>query len=330
MFLSLLTSISRIVAALVVILGLLWLLLTRPAISFKDGSKSSPQQVDQRALKKHTLMLSEQLAPRDFTHPDNLNKVADYIADSLNASGARVSEQPFEVDGVEYKNIIGEYGPEGGEVIVVGAHYDAKGEHPGADDNASGVAGLLEIGRLLGEEQPGTRVALVAFTLEEPPFFRSGDMGSAVYANSLAETGTSVKLMIALEMIGYFSDQQGSQDYPMLLLNLYYPRVGNYIAVVDQMLSDQARRMKASMAQVIDLPVYSINAPRFIPGVDFSDHLNFWNQGYPAVMVTDTAFYRNRAYHSQADTAERLDYEKMAQVVYGVFDYLLKLSNEKE
>ncbi|MES9944431.1 MAG: M28 family peptidase [Candidatus Thiodiazotropha sp.] len=276
------------------------------------------------------MMLSEELAPRDYTHPDNLNKVANYIADSLRSSGARVSEQLFEVDGVEYKNIIGEYGPPDQEIIVIGAHYDAKGEYPGADDNASGVAGLLEIGRLLAEKELKTRIALVAFTLEEPPFFRSDNMGSAVYARSLAETGAAVKLMIALEMIGYYSEAKGSQDYPMLLLNLYYPRIGNYIAVVDKMLSTQAQRMKTAMAQVIDLPVYSINAPTFIPGVDFSDHLNFWRYGYPAVMVTDTAFYRNRAYHSEADTAARLDYGKMAQVVYGVFDYVLKLSDEIE
>lgn len=323
-----LTSIVRIAATLIVIVGLLWLLLARPAISFKDVSKVSPRLVNSVALKKHTLMLSEDLSPRDYWHTDNLNKVANYIAESLRSSGARVNEQLFEVNGTEYKNVIAEYGPQDRELIIIGAHYDAEGENPGADDNASGVAGLLEIGRLLGEIQLKTRVALVAFTLEEPPFFQTENMGSTVYAKSLAETGTTVKLMIALEMIGYFSDEKGSQDYPMTLLNLYYPSIGNYIAVVDKMQSTQAQRMKASMAQVIDFPVYSINAPTFIPGVDFSDHRSFWRYGYPAVMVTDTAFYRNNAYHEEDDRAERLNYEMMGQVVYGVYDYVLKLSEE--
>jgi Zn-dependent M28 family amino/carboxypeptidase len=293
-----------------------------------DDAKNSKNPIDTSTLKKHTSLLSKDMVPRNYRNVDNLNQVAQYIKKSLTSSGGRVTEQKFEVDGTEYKNIIAEFGPQGKEVIVVGAHYDAKGEHPGADDNASGVAGLLEIGRLLGEVQLKTKVALVAFTLEEPPFFRSDEMGSAVYAKSLAENGTAVKLMIALEMIGYFSEEKGSQDYPVPLLRLYYPSTGNFIAVVDQLVSMQAQRMKASMTQTIDLPVYSINAPSFIPGVDFSDHVNFWHNGYPAVMITDTAFYRNHAYHTNEDRAERLNYEKMAQVVYAVFDYVVKLSND--
>ena len=257
-----------------------------------------------------------------------MNKVAEYIAQSLKAAGAGVVEQVFEVDGTQYKNIVAEYGPPGGKIIVVGAHYDAEGDKPGADDNASGVAGLLEIGRLLGKAQLKSKVVLVAFALEEPPFFRSDDMGSAVYAKSLADSGAEVRLMIALEMIGYFSDEQGSQNYPMPLLALYYPSAGNFIAIVDQVFSTQAQRMKKSMAQATQLPVCSINAPAFIPGIDFSDHINFWRYGYPAVMVTDTAFYRNHAYHTYDDRAVHLNYEKMAQVVYGVFDYVLKLSND--
>jgi Zn-dependent M28 family amino/carboxypeptidase len=329
MILNLLASISRFVAALTVVLGLLWLILARPNFALKEVSKSYPHSVDATALRKHTSVLSIDMAPRNYLHIDNLNKVANYISESLTSSGGRVSEQIFEVQGAEYKNIVAEFGPQGGETIVVGAHYDAEGEKPGADDNASGVAGLLEIGRLLGEVvRFKTKVVLVAFTLEEPPFFRSEEMGSAVYAKSLVEAGTAVKLMIALEMIGYFSEEKGTQGYPTPLLRLYYPSTGNFIAVVDQLMSTQAQRMKASMAQVIDLPVYSINAPPFIPGVDFSDHSNFWRYGFPAVMITDTAFYRNHAYHTNDDRAERLNYEKMAQVVYGVFDYVVKLSNE--
>jgi Zn-dependent M28 family amino/carboxypeptidase len=328
MIVNILASMGRFAAALTVVLGLFWLILARPNFALKEVSKNSPHSVDITALRKHTSVLSIDMAPRNYRHIDNLNRVANYISESLTTSGGRVTEQLFEVHGTEYKNIVAEFGPQGKEIIVVGAHYDVEGEKPGADDNASGVAGLLEIARLLGEVQLKTKVALVAFTLEEPPFFGSDEMGSAVYAKSLVETGAAVKLMIALEMIGYFSEEKGTQGYPMPLLRLYYPSTGNFIAVVDQLVSTQAQRMKASMAQVIDLPVYSINAPSFIPGVDFSDHSNFWRYGYPAVMITDTAFYRNRAYHTKDDRAERLNYEKMAQVVYGVFDYVVKLSNE--
>jgi Zn-dependent M28 family amino/carboxypeptidase len=275
------------------------------------------------------MMLSETMAPRSYRHINNLNSTANYISESLTSSGGRVTEQLFKVHGAEYKNIVAEFGPQGNEIIVIGAHYDVEGENPGADDNASGIAGLLEIARLLGKIQLKSKVILVAFTLEEPPFFGSNNMGSAVYAKSLAEAGVAVKLMIALEMIGYYSEVKGSQNYPVSLLKFYYPSTGNFITVVDQFMSTQAQRMKTSMNQVIDLPVYSINAPSIIPGVDFSDHRNFWRYGCPAVMVTDTAFYRNKAYHTHGDTADRLSYTKMAQVVYGVFDYVVKLSNER-
>ncbi|MBT3048343.1 MAG: M28 family peptidase [Candidatus Thiodiazotropha sp.] len=327
MIVKLLASISRIAAALAVVIGLLWLILARPGFSSKEIAKHPAHSIDPAVLRRDTSLLSNEMAPRNYQHIDNLNRVADYISESLASSGGRVAEQVFAVDGAEYRNIIAEFGPEAKEIIVVGAHYDVAGEYPGADDNASGVAGLLEIGRLLAKVELQTKVVLVAFTLEEPPFFRSDKMGSAVYAKSLAESGVDVRLMIALEMIGYFTEEKGTQDYPMQLLRLYYPSSGDFIAVVDQLMSTQAQRMKASMTGASDLPVYSINAPSFIPGVDFSDHMNFWRYGYPAVMITDTAFYRNRAYHTDEDRAERLDYERMAQVVYGVFDYVVKLSN---
>lgn len=273
-------------------------------------------------------MLSKEFVPRSYEYPENLDKIAAYVAASFQSSGAKVAEQVFTVENIQYKNVIAEYGPDSDEIIVIGAHYDTAGEQPGADDNASGIAGLLELGRLLSQEQLNTKIVLVAFTLEEPPFFASDEMGSAVYAQSLADKEINVKLMISLEMIGYFSDEQGSQNYPALFMKLYYPSVGNYIAIVDHLFSMRAQHMKKVMDEVIKLPVFSINAPVIIPGVDFSDHRSFWQHGYPAVMITDTAFYRNQAYHSIADTAERLDYEKMAQVIYGVYHYVLHINSE--
>jgi Zn-dependent M28 family amino/carboxypeptidase len=151
------------------------------------------------------------------------------------------------------------------------------------------------------------------------PFFGSREMGSAVHARSLSEAGARVKAMLSLEMIGYFSDAPGSQKLPFAALGLLYPRRGNFIAVVGRLSQPGlVRRVKRSMMSATDLPVRSINAPSLIPGVDLSDHASYWREGYPAVMVTDTAFYRNDWYHTERDTPDTLDYARMAEVVAGV------------
>ncbi|MSP40926.1 MAG: M28 family peptidase [Deltaproteobacteria bacterium] len=302
---------------------MLWIAIARPTLSKTDGAKRAfgPNPA---TLRRHVETLSQRFAPRDVDHPENLAKLADYLAGEFKSFGARVRYQEFTVDHLTYKNVLAEYGSETGEVVVIGAHYDTAGDQPGADDNASGVAGLLELGRLLGQTKLTTNVVLAAYTLEEPPLFGSESMGSAVHAHSLRNDGASVKLMISLEMIGYFTDRPDSQGFPFSLLKLFYPSTGNFIIVVDRVFSDQARRLKARMNGVSELPVYSINAPAWVPGVDFSDHVNFWKLGYPAVMVTDSSFYRNDAYHSRRDTAERLDYSKMAQVIDGVFAYVAR------
>jgi Zn-dependent M28 family amino/carboxypeptidase len=216
-------------------------------------------------------------------------------------------------------NIVATFGPETPERIVVGAHYDTFMDYPGADDNASGVAGLLELARMLGQAPPSLRVELVAFTLEEPPFFRTDAQGSAVHAESLRAKDVRVRAMLNLEMIGCFSDAPGSQAFPLPLLKLWYPDTGNFIVVVGQLgRGALVRDVKRAMRGASDLPVHSINAPAFIPGVDFSDHLSYWERGYPAVMITDTAFYRNPRYHTAQDTPATLDYARMAKVTDGV------------
>lgn len=204
--------------------------------------------------------------------------------------------------------------------MIIGAHYDSFRHTPGADDNASGVAGLLELARLFKDNPPDRAVELLAYTLEEPPFFNTENMGSAVHAHSAALANKQIKLMISLEMIGYFSDEPDTQRYPVGFLNALYPDTGNFIAVIGR-FSDikQTRRVKALMSGATDLPVYSINAPALIEGLDFSDHRNYWSEGFNAVMITDTAFFRNTHYHELTDTADRLDYQRMANVVQGVY-----------
>ncbi len=293
-----------------------WWGVTQP---FTGAQSNAAGGVDPRRLEAHVRMLSETCCPRDYRSVDNLNKAAGYIATQLAATGASIAEQPFMAEGRQYKNIIARLGPKTGARIVLGAHYDTCDPLPGADDNASGVAGLIELAGLLANKPVSAPVELVAYTLEEPPFFRSANMGSAVHARSLSNANVEVRAMISLEMIGYFSDAPGSQHLPSALLKPFYPSVGNFIVVVGDLGTlGLTRKVKRSMKRASSLPVYSLNGPRFVPGVDFSDHRSYWEQGYPALMVTDTAFFRNLAYHTPEDTADRLDYTKMAEVVIGL------------
>jgi Zn-dependent M28 family amino/carboxypeptidase len=310
------------------LLAAAWFAVTQP-IMFRDSAVDHRPPVDVARLEAHVRLLSETFAPRDYNHPENLDRVAAYLRKEFErANAAVVSEQPFESRGQTYRNVIASFGPRTNELIVVGAHYDTAGALPGADDNASGVAGLIELAYLFGRTPPAVRVELVAFALEEPPYFRSPLMGSAVHAASLKSQGFAVRAMLSLEMIGYFSDQPDSQQYPLSVLKAFYPTQGNFIAVVGKI--DQGRvvrRVKGAMMEASPLPVYSINAPRSIPGVDFSDHLNYWNEGYDALMITDTAFYRNPHYHTSTDTPDILDYRRMAIVVQGVYAAVLSLTN---
>ena len=314
-----------LLAGAVLLLGGVWLSVTQPVLPVKRGLEAPA--VEPARLEAHVRMLSGTLSPRDPAHPEGMDAAARYIRGELEGAGAAVSEQAFDVGGRTYRNVVAAFGPEGGERVVVGAHYDAAGPLPGADDNASGVAGLIELARLLAKSRPAPRVELVAYALEEPPFFRTRHMGSAVHARSLREQGARVRAMISLEMIGYFSDREGSQQFPSPLLKVAYPTRGDFICVVGKM--DQGalvRRVKRAMLGAAPLPVYSINAPRAIPGIDFSDHANYWDAGYDAVMVTDTAFFRNPHYHTQGDTHDTLDYGRMALVVRGVYEAVQNLS----
>jgi len=265
-------------------------------------------------------MLSDTLVPSDATHPQRLDRVGAYVREELVRTHAAVSDQPFQVDGIPYRNVVARYGPDAQECVVVGAHYDAAGPYPGADDNASGVAALLELASALGKTSVPTTVELVAHTLEEAPFFGTAQMGSAVHAQALRERGVKVRAVFSLEMIGYFTDREDTQKFPLPWLSWWYPSTGNFIAVVGKFgHGGLARRVERAMAQASPLPVFSLTAPRSLPGVGLSDHANYWEVGYPAVMITDTAFYRNPHYHTRSDTAETLDYRRMALVVEGVY-----------
>ena len=320
----------RLAASLALILavayGLVFWFLRNPVSDFGSGAAALASQTpaaDPARLEKDVRRLAAIEPGRHAGNPAALDLAAAHIEQSFRGSGCRIELQPFEVRGRSYKNVICHLGPSNAAVLVLGGHYDTAGSNnPGADDNASGVAGLLELARLLAPAAADLphRLELAAYSLEEPPHFGLESMGSFVHAEGLAKAGIPVKLMISVEMIGYFTGQANSQHYPIPLLSWLYPDRGDFIGVVGQSLDrGSVAQVKALMAGDQRLPVYSINAPAFVPGVDYSDHRNFWHFNLPAVMVTDTAFLRNPNYHQPSDRPETLDYERMALVVEGLY-----------
>ena len=310
---------------LLLMLLVVWLACSRPLISLPER-KDRTVRISEDALRSHVHKLSAELVPRDWKHTENLKKVAEYIAGVFRETSDRVRMEPFSIDNKEYYNVVAEYGPETGSPVIIGAHYDAAGEFPGADDNASGIAGVLELARAFRTSKPAVRVWLAAFTLEEPPFFETARMGSRIFARSLRKSGTDVRLMIAFEMIGYFSSRPSSQKYYVPFLSFYYPSIGDFAAIIgDFDFSGSAVAIRRAFLESTDLSVFSLNAPSFLPAVSFSDQGSFWAEGFSAVMITDTAFLRNFAYHGPGDTEDRLDYKRMAEVVKGTAAYVLAL-----
>lgn len=279
--------------------------------SVKILSESIPKDSPYALILKHKKMWIYDYF--DYFFPENTT-YQDYKADDETYSNIVVS-----IKGTQ-KNC---------ETYVIGAHYDTYGNLPGADDNSSGVAGLMELARIYSENPPSCDLQLVAYTLEEPPYFRSDYMGSYIHAKSLAENGVDVAMMLSLEMIGYFSDMSGSQSYPVAGMQYLYSDKGDFISIVGDLSQISLTRfMKKEMRQSGTLPVYSINAPAWVQGIDFSDHMNYWKFDYPALMITDTAFNRNINYHTEDDTAEKLDYQRMAQVVDAVYYAVSEHMNE--
>ncbi|MFD1875051.1 M28 family peptidase [Hymenobacter bucti] len=282
-------------------------------------SQAQPTATDTARLGQHLRYLTIRQPARSAAHPAVLDSVASYLARHLRAAGGRVARQLVPADGTTYQNVIASFGPEAGPRLIVGAHYDVCGEQPGADDNGTGTAALLELARLLGQSARPLpqRIDLVAYTLEEPPYFRTPHMGSYVHAASLRAAKIPVTGMVALEMLGYYDERRGSQRYPLGVLKLLYGSRGNYVTVAQKFGGSGrwgrrlARRYRASAG----LPVRRFKAPAWLPGVNFSDHLNYWHFGYPALLLTDTAFYRNAHYHQSTDTLGRMSLPRLALAV---------------
>ncbi|MDH3328343.1 MAG: M28 family peptidase [Desulfobulbaceae bacterium] len=281
------------------------------------------QKAQPAEIRKWVEYLALEIGRRPATRVDLLRKVAERLTETFINLGYEVAQQPVPYKQTHHINIIAR--PKGSidshpgrPLLVVGAHYDTVSNSPGADDNASSIGGLMEMARLLADNPP-TGLRLAAFCPEEPPAYRTRRMGSYIYAGSLKEAGIRLKGMICLEMIGYFNDAPGSQSYPLPFMKMVYPREGNFIAIVGNIRSARwTWQVKDAFKTGTDLPVETLNAPSVIVGIDFSDHWSFNKCGYPAVMVTDTAFYRTPYYHLPSDLPETLDYVRAAKVVDGI------------
>ena len=291
------------------------------AVRFPEGPRADPA-----ALRRHVEFLATSGYPRNPRNPAALARAADYIADAFSRGHAHVSEQSYQAIHATTKNLRARFGPPDGPVLIIGAHYDVFGDLPGADDNASGIAGLLELARLLDTRRLKTPVELVAFSTEEPPYFGGPEMGSAIHARSLKEAGVQVRGMICLEMIGYFSPEQPDRA---LLLRIAYPHTGDFISIVGRWSErGLVRDIKKCSRGASTVRAVSFSGPVII-GADLSDHRNYWAAGFPSVMVTDTAYLRNPNYHSAGDVADSLDYDRMAGVVDGLLSSVVYLANRE-
>jgi Zn-dependent M28 family amino/carboxypeptidase len=278
-------------------------------------------------LRAHVQRLAGDIGERNVWHPDALAAAAAYIETALRAHGDPVAAQEFTAEGVTVRNVEAERRGElrATEIVVVGAHYDSVLGSPGANDNGSGVAALLEVAAGLRGRVHRRTLRLVAFVNEEPPFFQGEQMGSLRYARRCRERGEDVVAMLSLETIGYYSDAPGSQSYPAGL-GLMYPHTGSFIAVVGDLHSHAlVRTVAAALGRHSSVPCESATLPAFVPGIGWSDQWAFWQQGYRAVMLTDTAPFRYPAYHTAQDLPDQLDYARLADVVAALAEAVSEL-----
>ncbi|MCM8793222.1 MAG: M20/M25/M40 family metallo-hydrolase [Candidatus Omnitrophica bacterium] len=279
-------------------------------------------------LKRHVEVLSNAIGERNFIYYQNLEKTAEYIKDAFKQFGYLPEEHIYYIEGKSYKNIIAVKSgtQQTDEFLIVCAHYDSVMGSPGADDNASGVAGLLEIARILKDNSLRNTIKFIAFTNEEPPFFMTEDMGSFRYVQEAKRKKDKIFGVLCLESIGYYSQERKSQTYPPGL-GFFYPDKGNFIAFVSNFHSANfLKKIVYDFKRVSKFPAEYLIAPQiFVPAIGFSDHWSFWKFGYPAIMITDTAFYRTPYYHTGKDTYEKLDYRSLQELIEGLVYTIEKL-----
>ena len=336
--LKILSPALRITIVVVAVLVLLWWFGMR--MPGKNPSKAGPLLPDEIALREelhaNVQKLAGEIGERNMWHYAQLNAAADFIEDSFSRAGLRTRRDSYETRGQPCHNIEAEIPGNRPEIIVIGAHYDSVFGSPGANDNGSGAAAVLALAQRFAAREterhppprtPNKTLRFVAFVNEEPPYFLSGEMGSQVYARRCKERGDKISAMISLETIGYFSDAPNSQTYPSPGLGVFYPKVGNFIGFVSNVKSRALlRRVITLFRKHAKIPSEGASLPAFIPGVSWSDQWSFWQHGYPAIMVTDTAPFRYPHYHSSNDTPDKLDYDRFTLVVSGMEKVIQELA----
>jgi Zn-dependent M28 family amino/carboxypeptidase len=299
--------------------------ITRPAI---DEAARTEIEALEGHLMEHVRALGGTIGERNLYRPEGLRAAANYIRRAWTDQGFVVTEESYEVGGQSSANLVVEQKGSGrpGGIVLVGAHYDSVIGTPGANDNATGVALLLEMSRAFKQEPPARTVRFVAFVNEEPPYFLTGQMGSRVHARQARRRGENILAMLSLETIGYYSNARGSQRYPFPF-GLAYPSTGNFLAVVGNLPS---RRLVVEFLHhfmsASDFPVEGVATFEWIPGINWSDHWSFWKEGYPALMLTDTAPFRYPQYHSRLDLPDKIIPREFARAAYGVIHAVRRLA----
>jgi len=329
MLLKILSNVLRVTIFVVAVLMLLWWFGMR--MPGKNVSHIAPLLPDEVALREElradVQKLAGEIGERNMWHYAQLNAAADFIEQSFSRAGLRPRRDSYEMQGQPCHNIEAEIRGAQPEIILIGGHYDSVFSSPGANDNGTGVAATLALARRFGSAKPNHTLRFVAFVNEEPPYFLSGEMGSLVYAGRCKERGDKISSMISLETIGYFSDAPNSQTYPSPGLGLFYPKTGNFIGFVSNVQSRTLlRRVITLFREHAKIPSEGAALPAFIPGVSWSDQWSFWQHGYRAIMVTDTAPFRYPYYHSSNDTPDKLDYDRFALVVSGMEKVIKELN----
>ncbi|HZZ72843.1 MAG TPA: M28 family peptidase [Pirellulales bacterium] len=304
--------------------------LTMPGESFHGPTPEldAAQAKVRDALQADVAKLAEQIGERNTHHYDKLMAAATFLEKALAVAKYAVERQKYEVKGKTCFNLIAELkgtrAPE--QIVVVGAHYDSARGAPGANDNGSGVASLLALARAWADKKPERTLRFVLFANEEQPYFQTEAMGSLVYAKRCKERRENIVAMLALETMGYYSDRPDSQNYPFLL-KTHYPTIGNFIGFVANSESTElVKRVVETFRQEARVPSEGTALPGSLQGVGWSDHWSFWQQGYPGVMVTDTALFRYPDYHKSTDTPDKLDYVRLTLVVDGLEKVLADLT----
>jgi hypothetical protein len=335
-------SLIRVLIYLIIfiftILGVWYSMIFMPGKSYQGELPplTVKEEIFQQELEQSIQKISGEIGEHNYIYYDNLLKVEEFIKDYWKYIGYEVKTQEYQINEQTFRNleveILGNEKPD--EIVIIGAHYDTVFGAAGANDNSSGVAAILSLAKVFFDKKPQKTLRFVAFVNEEPPFFWTEQMGSFVYAKRSRQRNENIIAMLSLETIGYYCDRPGSQKYPLGLLNTIYPITGNFISFVGNLNSGKlVRKAIASFRTHAQFPSEGAILPNLVNGAGWSDHWSFWQQNYPAIMVTDTAPFRYPYYHTPEDTPDKINYDRLARVVAGlekvIDDLIIILSDRR-